>query len=770
LDDCASTHSFVSKYITAETVQTIAFLAWLNHQRKSAVINVDDEEPSSSNARRPHLIAVPASVLSNWMNEFKKFAPDMVVVKYYGNQTEREEIRQEMEHNHLVYSPKEQKFVNGGAPLDVVLTTFSYFSSDSNKLDRTFLKKFDFDYLVVDEGHTLKNSKGLRYKNMNKFKTSHRLLLTGTPVQNSPKELMALLCFLMPLFDTKTKRKKGYAEDDDDNDGGERMLEYFVQLEGGAGDDETAYRKLKQLFAPFVLRRKKDDVLGQILPPKNRKIDIVPMDDSTRSSYDSILADHIKARNERAAGATSAAAQQHLFTNLRKAANHPLLLRKRYQSEKEKDTLARLALSYHFFGNDASCTLQIVRDELDKFSDYEIHEAAMTMIDESPARRKYLEKYTLMESDLFCSPKFVRLRSLLPELIGKGHRILLFSQWTKILDLIEHLMHSLSLTFLRLDGQTDVRGRQDLIDTFNKDDKIPIFLLSTRAGGMGLNLTAADVCILHDLDFNPFNDRQAEDRCHRIGQKKPVTVIKMVTEGTIDEDIYRMQERKESMNEAIMEKGGGKKKSKDNDEIAKMATAALERFEKSPVRPPTSSTSSTSSTKAPVIEIDVDACPSLAPSPAKKMPAEKEDSSIEDKQSSIKPEEFKLDASVDDDETDDKKVPAVDTSTSPANNDVEDKKPAKPVLDAKMREAFGSDSDESDGDDVDDDVTVKQENKQKTPIEKKKILPKSKLAHLAQSDSSDDDDDDADMLARFKAKKEAEAKRESEGKSKSLSY
>jgi SWI/SNF-related matrix-associated actin-dependent regulator 1 of chromatin subfamily A len=103
-----------------------------------------------------------------------------------------------------------------------------------------------------------------------------------------------------------------------------------------------------------------------------------------------------------------------------------------------------------------------------------------------------------------------------------------------------------------------------------------------RAGGMGLNLTAADVCILHDLDFNPFNDRQAEDRCHRIGQKKPVTIIKLVTRGTVDEDIYSLQERKERMNKAIMDESGNKKKSGDNDEIKEMMKVAVDRFLKSP--------------------------------------------------------------------------------------------------------------------------------------------------------------------------------------------
>jgi SWI/SNF-related matrix-associated actin-dependent regulator 1 of chromatin subfamily A len=304
---------------------------------------------------------------------------------------------------------------------------------------------------------------------------------------------MSLLCFLMPLFDRKTKsskRKRGYDNDsDDENDGGERMLEYFVQLEGGS-DDDKAYRKLKQLFAPFVLRRKKEDVLSQILPPKTREVDIVPMDRKTQDAYNSIISSHVKARKDKSSGADQdAAAQKHLFTALRKAANHPLLLRNRFKSEEDKATLSHLALNYRYFGNDASCTLQLVRDELDKFSDYEIHCAAIQMIEENPKRKEHLNGFLLVEDDLFCSPKFVRLRTLLPELIGKGHRILIFSQWTKILDLMGHLLESLQLdNYLRLDGQTAVSERQDLIDKFTNDQTIPVFLLSTRAGGMGERL------------------------------------------------------------------------------------------------------------------------------------------------------------------------------------------------------------------------------------------------------------------------------------------
>ena len=144
-------------------------------------------------------------------------------------------------------------------------------------------------------------------------------------------------------------------------------------------------------------------------------------------------------------------------------------------------------------------------------------------------------------------------------------------------------MDAMGFSYLRLDGQTDIQTRQQLIDQFTNDTSIPVFLLSTRAGGMGINLTAADTCILHDLDFNPFNDIQAEDRVHRIGQHKLVTVIKMVTEDTVDADIYKMQERKAEMNAAILETktSGAKQKKEESKEMNSMLKNAVTRYQMS---------------------------------------------------------------------------------------------------------------------------------------------------------------------------------------------
>jgi len=270
---------------------------------------------------------------------------------------------------------------------------------------------------------------------------------------------------------------------------------------------------------------------------------------------------------------------KHIFTSLRKAANHPLLLRSRHTSPEAVNHLSRILLHARYFGNDKTCTQDHVLRELMAFSDYDIHMTALEIISESSTYEAELSRYILNQEDMFCSPKFVRLRTLLPELITEGHRILIFSQWTRCLDLLGCLLESMNLEFFRLDGQTNIQERQTMIDEFNNDDSIPVFLLSTRAGGMGINLTSADTCIMHDLDFNPFNDLQAEDRCHRIGQTKPVTVIKMITEKTVDSDIYSMQERKAKMNAAILGEGPKKLTKKDEKEtLTEIMHMAVKRF------------------------------------------------------------------------------------------------------------------------------------------------------------------------------------------------
>lgn len=244
----------------------------------------------------------------------------------------------------------------------------------------------------------------------------------------------------------------------------------------------------------------------------------------------------------------SASEAKHLFTALRKAANHPLLLRVRYNDNATIEKIASIAHAREHFGN--QCDLSRVKQEIySSFSDFDIHQLCAEY--GGP-----LASLELQEDALFDSPKMVALKELLPTLIEEGHRILVFSQWTRILDLLEVLMNHMSLSFFRLDGSTPVKERQDMIDRFNREN-IPIFLLSTKAGGLGINLTAADTVIMHDLDFNPENDRQAEDRCHRIGQTKPVTVYKLICSNSVDDDIWDMAQKKTALSQAVLSNGRG---------------------------------------------------------------------------------------------------------------------------------------------------------------------------------------------------------------------
>lgn len=149
------------------------------------------------------------------------------------------------------------------------------------------------------------------------------------------------------------------------------------------------------------------------------------------------------------------------------------------------------------------------------------------------------------------SGKLEHLDKLLPQLKEEGHRVLIFSQFTMILDIIERYLDIRGHEYFRLDGGTAVEERQDLIDDFNRDSNIFVFLLSTRAGGVGINLTAADTAIIHDIDFNPYNDKQAEDRCHRMGQTKEVSIYRLISEGTIEEGMLMIAQEKLKLEQDI---------------------------------------------------------------------------------------------------------------------------------------------------------------------------------------------------------------------------
>ncbi|XP_064629638.1 SWI/SNF-related matrix-associated actin-dependent regulator of chromatin subfamily A containing DEAD/H box 1B-like [Lineus longissimus] len=484
-----------------KTIQSIAFLAYLMEQG----------DPG------PHLIIVPSSTIDNWNREIRIWCPEMKVLMYYGSQEERRDMR------YQVQAYEETDF-------HVVLTTYNMATGCYD--DRSFFKKINFHYCVIDEAHMLKNATSQRYQSMMKIRAKRRLLLTGTPLQNNLVELMSLLAFVMPeMFEGK----------------GDLLKRTFKIVVGGNGNDRGSYEKqrinhAKNIMKPFVLRRLKSQVLKQL--PK--KIDIVkrcPLAFEQREGYDATIAEYKAFQAFREANPKQSTNEYQgatILMKLRKWAQHSLLQRVHYTEDKLR-VMSRLMLSDP---DHVAADPQLIFEDMGVMSDFELHKLCL----QYPA----LRNLHLSDDIISDSGKFRLLDELLPELQQQGARILMFSQFVLVLDIIEDYMKIRGHKFCRLDGSTPVVERQALIDTFNSDESIFIFLLSTKAGGLGINLTAANTVILHDMDFNPYNDKQAEDRCHRVGQTKDVTVMRLICQNTVEEGIYNVAQRKLQLEEDVI--------------------------------------------------------------------------------------------------------------------------------------------------------------------------------------------------------------------------
>ncbi|KAG4070909.1 hypothetical protein HA402_011135 [Bradysia odoriphaga] len=480
-----------------KTIQVIAFLAYLKETGK---------------AKYPHLVVVPSSTLDNWDQEFAKWCPSLVVDKYYGSADERRSLR-------IKYVKTKLEGV------DVVLTTYHTVSSTPE--ERKMFRVTQMHYVIFDEAHMLKNMTTQRYANLYTIKSERRLLLTGTPLQNNLLELISLLCFVMPSL---------FASKSDD------IKTLFRQNKQIKGEDEVStfeqdqITQAKRIMKPFVLRRLKADVLGS-LPPKTDHTIKVPLSASQKEKYKDMVSVHssengiVRATNEHSG--------MSIMMDMRKLANHPLLMRYYYTDEKVLELAKRLSTHPSW---KKTTNPQYIFEELAICSDFQLYQM--------------IEKYNIPRMDIpagliLDSGKFRELDRLLVKLKAEGHRVLIFSQFTMMLDILERYLDIRDHGYLRIDGQTAVTERQDLIDQYMGDSDMFVFLLSTRAGGLGINLTAADTVIIHDIDFNPYNDKQAEDRCHRMGQTRPVTIYRLVSEGTIEEGMLHVAKEKLNLEKEV---------------------------------------------------------------------------------------------------------------------------------------------------------------------------------------------------------------------------
>jgi SWI/SNF-related matrix-associated actin-dependent regulator 1 of chromatin subfamily A len=481
-----------------KTFQVIAFLAHLFEQGVTG----------------PHLIVVPASTIENWLREFNKFCPSLNVMPYYAKQQERAEIRLAIE--------------DDIENVNVVITTYTVAKA---KDDSRFLRNLGFCVCVFDEGHVLKNSESKIYDQLVRIPAEFRLLLTGTPLQNNLQELVSLLGFMLP--DVFNKHK-------------EDLQTIFAQKAKATDTAEHAallsaqrIARARSMISPFVLRRKKHQVID--LPAKISRVEYCEMNETQKEIYQQENEEVRKLLLDRAAGIKTGNKSAHILMKLRFSAIHPLLKRRLYNDK----TLAKMSKACLKEEQWSFSDPDIIFEELQPYNDFECH----SMCVKHP---KSLGQFALKNQEWMNSGKIDKLCELLKKFKENGDRTLIFSQFTLVMDILEYVLETINMGFFRLDGRTNVEDRQSILDAFYEQTEIPVFMLSTKAGGAGINLACANKVIIFDSSFNPQEDVQAENRAHRVGQTREVEVIRLVTKGTIEEQIYALGQTKLALDQRVV--------------------------------------------------------------------------------------------------------------------------------------------------------------------------------------------------------------------------
>ncbi|XP_032090978.1 chromodomain-helicase-DNA-binding protein 3 isoform X1 [Thamnophis elegans] len=470
-----------------KTIQTIVFLYSLYRE---------------GHTKGPFLVSAPLSTIINWEREFQMWAPNFYVVTYTGDKDSRSIIRENefsFEDNAIKGGKKAFKMKREAqVKFHVLLTSYELVT-----IDQAALASIRWACLVVDEAHRLKNNQSKFFRVLNGYKIDHKLLLTGTPLQNNLEELFHLLNFLTP---ERFNNLEGF-------------LEEFADI-----SKEDQIKKLHDLLGPHMLRRLKADVFKN-MPAKTELIVRVELSPMQKKYYKYILTRNFEALNSRGGG--NQVSLLNIMMDLKKCCNHPYLF----------------------------------------------PVAAM----ESPKLPSgAYEGGGLIKA----SGKLMLLQKMLRKLKEQGHRVLIFSQMTKMLDLLEDFLDYEGYKYERIDGGITGALRQEAIDRFNAPGAQQFcFLLSTRAGGLGINLATADTVIIFDSDWNPHNDIQAFSRAHRIGQANKVMIYRFVTRASVEERITQVAKRKMMLTHLVVRPGLGSKSGsmskQELDDILKFGTEEL---------------------------------------------------------------------------------------------------------------------------------------------------------------------------------------------------
>ncbi|KAI9002707.1 SNF2 family N-terminal domain-containing protein [Gaertneriomyces semiglobifer] len=427
------------------------------------------------NIRGPFLIITPLSTIGNWEREIKTWT-DMNVVVYHGRDVSRNLIVE----TEYYFRDERGRPIPNIYKFDIVLTTYEMAMVGVNHL-----KPVPWRCCVLDEAHRLKNKASKVSELLKTYHMEHRVLLTGTPLQNSLDELWALLNFLQPdRFGSESEFQTNY----------------------GSLTTAADVEKLQGLLKPLMLRRMKEDVEKSI-PVKEETVVEVELTTTQKKWYRSILERNFTWLKQ---GAKKQNVPNLINTmiELRKCCIHPFLLKG----------------------------------------------AEEQIFQENPVTTMDGHLQVLIQA----SGKMVLIDKLLTKLRAGGHKVLIFSQMTRCLDIIQEYLRGRHWGFERIDGGVRSDLRQAAIDRFSAPESDSfVFLLCTRAGGVGINLTAADTCIIFDSDWNPQNDLQAQSRVHRIGQKKPVQIYRLITRNTYERDMFDRASMKLGLDKAILQRMDG---------------------------------------------------------------------------------------------------------------------------------------------------------------------------------------------------------------------
>ncbi|KAH9921336.1 SNF2 family N-terminal domain-containing protein [Fomitopsis serialis] len=448
-----------------KTIQTISLITYLIETKKQ---------------RGPYLVIVPLSTMTNWSGEFAKWAPNVKMISYKGNPTQRKALQGDLRTGNF----------------QVLLTTYEYIIKD-----RVHLARMRWVHMIIDEGHRMKNTQSKLAQTLTQYYHSrYRLILTGTPLQNNLPELWALLNFVLPKIFNSVKSFDEWFNTPFANSGTGDKIEL---------NEEEALliiRRLHKVLRPFLLRRLKKDVESE-LPDKVEKVIKIRMSALQSQLYKQMkkykmIADgkDTKGKNGGVKGLSNELMQ------LRKICQHPFLF-------------------------------ESVEDRVNPSG----------IINE-----------TLIRS----SGKIELLSRILPKFFATDHRVLIFFQMTKVMDIMEDFLKYMGWKYLRLDGGTKTEDRAGHVAQFNAPNSdIRVFILSTRAGGLGLNLQTADTVIMQvlsgvfDSDWNPHADLQAQDRAHRIGQTKVVRILRFITEKSVEEAMFARARYKLDIDDKVIQAG-----------------------------------------------------------------------------------------------------------------------------------------------------------------------------------------------------------------------